>query len=847
MVNDPSSDDTAAELNRPSGPGGADVSDQATGEASRRRYMIRFFIGVALLIALAVPAKIHSDAAIQTLHNRPAEWVPDTVPVKADYNRFAKQFDVRDLLLIAWPGSDLDSEPLADAAAMLEGLASPQYDEASAAGRRQRIESVASRHPWIDDFYRQARQMVGEEFPLRWVRSGTETIRAMTSPPASMSDAAAVRRLRGTLVGPDGRQTCVVAAMEISGDQYRRQLIPMIRENLSRLLEVDAADIAIVGGPYDGAVIDSAAIATVAKFSPLSAVIAALLCLICLRSLPLTAVIVATAVIGQGLVLAFVYYAGYEMNAILIVLPPLVFVLTVSSGIHLSNYYLDIIREFPERSSTVAAAAAMRAGVLPCLLAAATTVVGLSSLLLVRLQPVRVFGAVASIGVMMTLAILILILPGAMLLTRRRRRSQPVKPADAPEPGGVDAGGRVNFHGLIRRRLARPWPTIIGFAITAVVMAWGLRHLDSSVNVPRMFTAESQLRRSYDWFETNVGATATGDVVLTFPPARSVDAERPPDSLDRFAKLVQVQRAINAVDGVGGTLSAATFVPGIPSGRSFAATRRRGALRGLLDDPDSSIGRLNYITRDDQGDHWRITVRMPQSDQANFRPRINAVLAAANAAAADFDPPPTIRLTGHVVIVEESQSILLSDLFTSFLTAFGIIAVVMMLMLRSVVGGLLAMLPNLFPTLLLFGLMGWIRLPLDIGSVMSASVALGIAVDDTVHLLSRFGSRRARGIGQIRAAHGALSQCGWAMFQTTVVCGLALMAYYFSDFVPTSRFALFMFALLVSALVGVLFLLPSMMASPLGRFLSRTVGADPSAAIYGDAAATPPPPDVRRV
>ena len=58
-------------------------------------------------------------------------------------------------------------------------------------------------------------------------------------------------------------------------------------------------------------------------------------------------------------------------------------------------------------------------------------------------------------------------------------------------------------------------------------------------------------------------------------------------------------------------------------------------------------------------------------------------------------------------------------------------------------------------------------IPLDIGSVMSASVALGIAVDDTVHLLSRFGSRRARGLGQIRARMRT-RQCGWAMFQTTM-------------------------------------------------------------------------------
>ena len=186
------------------------------------------------------------------------------------------------------------------------------------------------------------------------------------------------------------------------------------------------------------------------------------------------------------------------------------------------------------------------------------------------------------------------------------------------------------------------------------------------------------------------------------------------------------------------------------------------------------------------------------------------------------------------------------------MAAFAVIAVVMMVMLRSVTGGLIAMLPNLFPTVALFGLMGLIRLPLDIGSVMSASVALGIAVDDTVHLLSRFGSRRARGLGQIRAAFGALSQCGMAMFQTTLVCGIALMAYWFSDFVPTSRFSLFMFGLLASALLGVTFLLPALMCSVLGKQLSRTIGSDPAASVYADGpgdvvADGDPPSDTRRL
>jgi predicted RND superfamily exporter protein len=604
---------------------------------------------------------------------------------------------------------------------------------------------------------------------------------------------------------------------------------------IGSVVGLPAEQIAVVGGPFDGATVDAESIRSILFYSPPSALVAAILCLICLRSIPLTLVIIAVASIGEGLVLAAVYYTGTPMNAVLIVLPPLVFVLTVSAGIHLSNYYIDASMEFPELSRSQAASRAMKAGVAPCVLAAGTTVVGLSSLLLVRLEPVRIFGGVASLGVSVTLALLFMVIPGAMVLTKPRRKLE-------TEETELPQGWRESVKRWMRRRLARPWPIIITFLLVAVVLSLGLPKLESSVNVPRMFLPESDIRQQYAWFETNVGPTVHGEVLVTFSNAQEED-----DPLERLALVSQVHRQLRELEDVGGTLSALTFIPPMSSSRSVAATARRSVVRTLIRDPSSSLGKLGFIAHDGDREIWRISVLIPQHSQADFRGNIDAIRNAMLLPDDQLQEAVEIRLTGSVVIVQRAQEVLLSDLFRSFLAAFGVIAVVMIIMLRNVAGGLIAMAPNLFPTVTLFGTMGLAEIPLDIGSVMSASVALGIAVDDTVHLLSRFGSRRARGLGQIRAAYGALAQCGWAMFQTTLVCGLALMAYWFSDFVPTSRFSLFMFALLASALLGVTFLLPTLMASPLGRFLSRPIGASPEATLYADTPATSVPTDTRRL
>tara|TARA_R110002049_G_scaffold47902_1_gene138417 strand:+ start:124992 stop:127412 length:2421 start_codon:yes stop_codon:yes gene_type:complete len=794
-------------------------------DSLRQRYLRRFKVGIALLALLSIPAVIHSHAAISGLLNLPPQWVPDSLPEKAEFNDFVRRFSVADVVMIAWPDSDLESKSLDQATALLQPLC------------EQPDQSLDVELPnWADDAVQQIRTIGDTEQPFRWVRSGTDMLRSMMASPASLSRRAAVARLRGSVVGPDGTQSCLVISITEQGLHHRRELLPLLREIVGEIDNLPAEQIAMAGGPFEGATVDDASVRSIQAFSPPSAIMAAILCFLCLRSIPLTASIVAVAVIGEGLVLAAVYYTGTPMNAVLIVLPPLVFVLTVSSGIHLSNYYIDASHEFPDLTRSGAARRAMRAGVAPCLLATGTTVVGLGSLMLVRLEPIRVFGGVASLGVISTLLLLLLILPGAMVLTRPRS----IRAAhDQLRPRGPI---RSWFRQRIRARLARPWPLIVGFLLVAGLLATGLTKLETSVNIPRMFLPDSDIRQQYQWFESNLGPTVTGDLTITFEPLAEED-----DPLERLDAVKRAHIAAYQLENVDGVLSAMSFVPSIPRGRSLSATATRGVIRKLIRDPESSLGKLAFIHRDDQAEVWRISVRVPQRQDTDYREQIETIRQAVVDELQDSPTGAGVSFTGHVAIVQTAQQVLLHDLFRSFLSAFAVVAVVMMFLLRSVLGGLIAMVPNLFPTVALFGLMGLIRAPLDIGSVMTASVALGIAVDDTVHLLSRFGSRRARGFGQIRAAFGALGQCGWAMFQTTLVCGLSLMAYWFSDFVPTSRFALLMFGLLTAALVGDVFLLPGLMSSSLGRWLSRPVGADPAAKISADQPPPSPLIDFRRL
>ena len=135
--------------------------------------------------------------------------------------------------------------------------------------------------------------------------------------------------------------------------------------------------------------------------------------------------------------------------------------------------------------------------------------------------------------------------------------------------------------------------------------------------------------------------------------------------------------------------------------------------------------------------------------------------------------------------------------------------------------------PNIFPPMIVFGAMGWMGVPIEIGSVMTASVALGIAVDDTIHFLTWYRRGVSENKSRMAAIRFAFAHCAKPMIDTTLICGFGVAAFMFSDFMPTVRFSRLLFVLLMAALVGDLLFLPAILASPAGK-LFRKRGAEES-------------------
>lgn len=192
--------------------------------------------------------------------------------------------------------------------------------------------------------------------------------------------------------------------------------------------------------------------------------------------------------------------------------------------------------------------------------------------------------------------------------------------------------------------------------------------------------------------------------------------------------------------------------------------------------------------------------------------------------------------TGVVPVVYKAQRTLLVSLIESVAWAFVLIAFVMACLLspartflsafrprnllQAMGSGAISMIPNIFPVVAIFGIMGHMGTLVDIGSMMTASVAMGVAVDDTIHFLTWFRDGLRRGLDRRDAIFIAYKHVAPAMTQTTIIGGLGLSVFALSTFTPTQRFGTLMLSLLAAALVGDLIFLPALLASPLGRIFT---------------------------
>jgi hydrophobe/amphiphile efflux-3 (HAE3) family protein len=187
----------------------------------------------------------------------------------------------------------------------------------------------------------------------------------------------------------------------------------------------------------------------------------------------------------------------------------------------------------------------------------------------------------------------------------------------------------------------------------------------------------------------------------------------------------------------------------------------------------------------------------------------------------------TFDVTGLSIVGSHSAQALTRGQIRSLGLALICIFLLLSTLFLSLRVGLLAMIPNLFPIVVNFGIMGWTGLHLTVATSLVASIAIGLAVDDTIHYMFRFNHQFRRDYSRKRANHRTIADVGRPIVFTSIAIGLGFSILLFSSFVPTSVFGLLMLITMASALFGDLFILPVIMQTTpwLLVILERGIGS----------------------
>ncbi|EFK07284.1 cyclic nucleotide-binding domain protein [delta proteobacterium NaphS2] len=171
----------------------------------------------------------------------------------------------------------------------------------------------------------------------------------------------------------------------------------------------------------------------------------------------------------------------------------------------------------------------------------------------------------------------------------------------------------------------------------------------------------------------------------------------------------------------------------------------------------------------------------------------------------------SFQVTGIGVVISHSSQLITDGQIKSLFLTLVLVFAIMFLLFMSFKVGIIGILPNCFPILVGFGLMGWLGIPLSMATSLIAGVAIGLAVDDTIHYLVGYNHEFKKDLDKKRALRDTVRHLGKPIIFTTVTISLGFSVLLFSSFKPTAVFGLLMVITMVSALVGDLILLPSLM------------------------------------
>jgi len=484
--------------------------------------------------------------------------------------------------------------------------------------------------------------------------------------------------------------------------------------------------------------------------------------------------------------------AGFQLNAITGLLPPVLMVLSLAVSVHLIQGWLDAGSASGNRVSRMLHV--LRRLAFPCFFCALTTALGFSSLATSSMPAVRQFGVFAALGVLLSFCVGMTLVPVGLSFL--------APPASAP---------RSRQHRLILRlltasdRAATQHPArvlAVFLALTALSLV-GLPLVHNNTDLVRFLKSNAPLHRDTLFIDANL----TGANTLEFMLARS-DGE-PLTSQDAVRRMAAFEQATLAREHVTGVSSILAVL------RQLQRAESGGDELALPEDERDTAYAFDLLEAAPEQDLIRKLIA-PGFTSVRFNVRIRAVGTAIAAPLADailadaraiFGEGYVVSATGAYYLVAQDSNRLVDSQVRSFGLAVALVVLAIGALFRSARLTFIALIPNLMPIAWTGGVMGFLGIDLSIGTAMIASAVIGLIVDDTIHYMNHY--RHVYQGDPTEAIRRTTTEVGPALLVNNLVLALGFWVGVFGSFKPTIYFSLLSGITIVCALFCDLLVTPA--------------------------------------
>ena len=503
-------------------------------------------------------------------------------------------------------------------------------------------------------------------------------------------------------------------------------------------------------------------------------------------------------IVGMSMlwIIGFMGVVHEPINLILTVLPSIIFVVAMSDVMHLVSKFLEELRSGKEKIEAVKVA--YKEVGKATLLTSLTTAVGFLTLLFVDMQPVKAFGIFTAVGVVLAFILAYTLLPSLLILVPA--------PKVAKKKNTETLWYKIlhpSFTWMLRNRIK----LLVGFVLLLGVSIYGSTLVIADYFLLEDLKESNELRKDYEYFDENFMGLRPYELAVEVKDESKLITDyevlQEINKVEEFVidnynlpltfSIISVLKIANRTEH-GGQLKYYKFpteeeaISYIERFEKFDKSNRLA----VLIDSTKKHGRIASSI----GDIGMIKVNKLNDNFFKFlKEEINTDLV-------DF------KITGTAHLLDRNMSNLSRSLFWGLGLAVGIVSILMGFLFRSIKMVLIALIPNVLPLVMLGAMLGFAGVELKVSTALVFTISFGIAVDDTIHFMSKLKLELNKGKTLMMALRRTFLSTGRAIVLTTLILTAGFLMLMFSDFLGTFYIGLLISSTLLFALVADLFFLP---------------------------------------